>query len=147
MFQVNDIMTARCGGGPDTGEEAMPDKKPGVPKRPRFLDDMAFRCLRTGDIDGFHKAIEGRDEVDFSNCDLLGTDVRNADLSKVILRGAYLKDTDLRGQNLRHMDLEGCSMYRAKINGCFLPNNLSVEEVRLSLEFGSRLRTTRPSGQ
>ena len=108
--------------------------------RPRFLTDEAFRQLRCGDVDGYHRSIATRTEVDFSFSDLRGTDMRNADLSKVKLTGAYLRDTDLRGQDLRNHNLEGCSLYHAHISGVWFPADISAEEIRLSLEQGTRLR-------
>ncbi len=109
--------------------------------RPKIIDDPAYHLLREDNFDGFNKQIEGRSEVDFSNTDLRGIDLRSADLSKVKLRGAYLRDADLRGQNLRHMDLEGCSLLNARVGGTFFPDNLTAQELLLSLQFGTRLRT------
>ena len=114
--------------------------------KPRFPDDEAFHCLRSGDLEGYHAQIADRQQVDFSNSDLRATDLRNADLSKVILRGAYLRDADLRGLDLSHMDLKGCSLLHAKVGGVLFPANLPPEEIRLSLQFGTRLRPTGKAG-
>ncbi len=108
--------------------------------KPEFIEDEAFRCLREGDIDGFHRNIEGREVVDFANCDFKGTDFRGADLTKVILKNAYLRDTNLCGADLRHLDLEGCSIRKAKISGAFFPRNLSAAEIQMSQKHGTRLR-------
>jgi len=107
---------------------------------PKFLKDEAFKSLRAGDLDTYHRLIANRDVVDFSDCDLRGTDLRKADLRKVNLRGAYLRDADLRGQDLRHLDLTGCSLLHAHMSGTFFPDNISAEEIRLSHDFGTRLR-------
>ena len=111
---------------------------------PSFPDDRAFKCLRVGDLDGYHEAIRNRQVVDFSGVDLRGTDFRKVDLSKVILRNAYLKDADFRGCDLRHIDLEGTSLRNAKVSGAYFPDNLSPEELRLSIDLGTRLRTGPP---
>lgn len=108
---------------------------------PRFLKDPAFKLLRVGDVDAFHKNIEERDVVDFTGVDLRGTDFRNVDLDKLILRDAYLRDTDFRGCDLRHMDLEGASLQGAKISGAYFPENVSASEIRISLRHGTRIRT------
>ena len=108
---------------------------------PRFLDDQAYGCLRVGDLDGFHRHIAPRQQVDLSNADLRGVDFRKIDLSRVILTGAYLRDADLRGLDLRHLDLEGCSLLRAKVSGTYFPPNLTAEEILMSLQCGTRLRT------
>ena len=109
---------------------------------PRFLQNPAFKLLRVGEVDAFHKNIEGQDCVDFSGSDLRGTDFRRVDLSRIVLRDAYLRDADFRGCDLRHLDLEGASIQNAKISGAYLPSSISAEEIRMSLRHGTRLRTT-----
>jgi uncharacterized protein YjbI with pentapeptide repeats len=111
--------------------------------QPKFINDDAFRALRAGEIDAFHRMVSGRASVEFSDGDLRAVDFRKVDLTKVSLRGAYLKLADLRGCDLRHMDLEGCSLHQAKVGGAFFPDNVSAEEIRLSLQEGTRIRTTK----
>jgi len=108
--------------------------------RPQFLDDEAFRCLRSGDYRAFNELAKKRQVIDLSNCDLRTTDFRYVDLSNVVLRGSYLRDADLRGVDLYHLDLSGCSLHNAKISGTYFPPNITAEEIRLSHEFGTRLR-------
>lgn len=108
--------------------------------KPIFRDDAAFKCLRMGQIDGYHRAIEGRQVVDFSESDLRAVDFRGADLGKLIIRNAYLREADLRGCDLRHLDLQGVSLYHAKISGTFFPENVAPEEIQLSVQHGTRLR-------
>lgn len=109
----------------------------------RFINHPAYRCLRVGDVAGFHRYAELRDVLDFSHADMRSVDLRKVDLAKVILRGAYLKDADLRGQDLRQLDLEGCSLRNAKVGGVYFPENLSSNEILMSLQFGTRLRTSK----
>ena len=113
--------------------------------RPRFpKEQVAFACLRAGDLDGFHNAIQGQRSIDLTDADLRGVDLRKANLQNVVLRGAYLRDADLRGLDLRHLDLEGCSILHAKISGTFFPPSVTAEEIRLSHEQGTRLRAAAP---
>jgi uncharacterized protein YjbI with pentapeptide repeats len=107
----------------------------------RFPDDEAYRCLRAGEIDAYHKQVATRQQVDFSNSDLRGVDLRKVEVGKLIIRGSYLRDADLRGLDLRQMDLEGCSLFHAKISGVYFPRNISPEEIRMSVDYGTRLRT------
>jgi uncharacterized protein YjbI with pentapeptide repeats len=106
----------------------------------RFIDDEAFRSLRAGDHQSFHRLIERRSVIDFTDADLRGTDFRNVDLSKVVLRGAYMKDADLRGMDLRKVDLEGASIHNARIGGTYFPVNLPAAEIELSVKHGTRMR-------
>ena len=111
--------------------------------RPQHIEDPAYHCLREDTPKGFHELISARPQVDFSHTDLRGVDLRTADLSKVILKGAYLRDADLRGQDLRHMDLEGCSLKHANIGGMYFPANISPQEIANSVQYGTRIRTSR----
>ena len=109
---------------------------------PHLLKDSAFKLLRLGGIDAFHKNVEGRDVVDFSGTDLRGTDFRKVDLSNIVLRDAYLRDADFRGCDLRHLDLAGVSLHNARIAGAYFPDNVTASELRMSLRHGTRIRTT-----
>jgi uncharacterized protein YjbI with pentapeptide repeats len=109
---------------------------------PKFIDDPAFRDLRAADLKRFQEDIAGRQQIDFTNADLRGVDLRNVDVCRLILRDAYLRDADLRGLDLRCLDMEGCSLHGAQISGTYFPANVSALEIRNSVEYGTRLRTT-----
>jgi uncharacterized protein YjbI with pentapeptide repeats len=107
---------------------------------PRFVNHPAYRCLRVGDVAGFHHYTSADEILDLSGADLSGLDLRKVDLNKVIIRGAYLKEADLRGQDLRQVELEGCSLRDAKVSGAYFPDALAPQEILMSLQFGTRLR-------
>ena len=109
--------------------------------------DDAYLCLVNGDIDGFNAAVENRDLIDFSGTNLRGVDLRRADLSKVTIRGAHMKRADLRGLDLSSHDLHGCSINAAQISGVLFPANVPAEEVRMSVELGTRIRTSGTLGR
>ncbi len=92
-------------------------------------------------LDEFNKQA-AQQEPDLSNTDLRMLDLRKVDLSRAKLRGAYLRNTDLRGQDLSGTDMHGASIHDAKIAGVLFPANLSAEEIRLSVEYGTRLRVS-----
>lgn len=106
----------------------------------RFLDDPAFKCLRSGEVDKFHRLMEGREPADFSGTDLRGTDFRQVDMTKLILRDAYLRDADLRGCDLRNVDLTGATLQDARIAGVYFADNLPADEITMSIRYGTRLR-------
>jgi uncharacterized protein YjbI with pentapeptide repeats len=110
---------------------------------PIFLDDPAFKLLRVGDVDAFHEAVAGRDSVDYSGADLRGVDLRKIDIHNMVLRDAFLRDADLRGCDLRHLDLSGVSMRGAKIGGTYFPDNVTADEIRMSVRHGTRIRTVK----
>jgi uncharacterized protein YjbI with pentapeptide repeats len=110
--------------------------------KPRFIDDPAFQALRMGDLAAFERLARERNVLDFTDADLRGTDFRLVDLTRVLLIGAYLKDSDLRGCDMRHLDLSGTSIHNAKIGGAFFPPNIDPTEILLSVQFGTRIRTS-----
>ncbi|HEY9745502.1 MAG TPA: pentapeptide repeat-containing protein [Oculatellaceae cyanobacterium] len=78
--------------------------------------------------------------VDLSNAHLRGYDMRKCKLRKADLTGAYLRSADLRSVDLSEAKLDGASLKEAKVSGTLFPRNLPPEEIRLSLEYGTRLR-------
>ena len=70
-----------------------------------------------------------------SDADLRGFNLSNMDLSGSYMRGANLSGLDLRGANF-----SGVSLKNAKVSGCYFPEDLPADEIRLSLDFGTRVR-------
>jgi len=103
------------------------------------LRDLIFE----GKSDAFNERA-AHDPPDLENVGLRGLDMRGFDLSHANLRGAYLRSTDLRGCDLFYADLEGASLHAARVSGVRFPRNLAPEEIRMSLELGTRLRTHGP---
>lgn len=91
----------------------------------------------------FNKLIESlQGEVDLSGGQFRGYDLRKFNLQRANLSNGYLRNADLRGLDLSQAQLAGASIKDAKISGTLFPHNLSPDEIRLSLEFGTRLRVT-----
>lgn len=78
--------------------------------------------------------------VDLTNAHLRGYDLRKCKLQKADLTGAYLRSADLRSLDLSEAKLDGASLKEAKVSGTLFPRNLPPDELRLSLEYGTRLR-------
>jgi len=78
---------------------------------------------------------------DLENVSLRGVDLQGFDLSHANLRGAYLRAADLRGCDLFWADLEGASLHDARISGVRFPRSLAADEIRMSVELGTRLRS------
>jgi uncharacterized protein YjbI with pentapeptide repeats len=75
--------------------------------------------------------------------DYRGLDLRNLDADGLDLSDAYFRGADLRGIDFRHTNLEGASIADAHISGCYFPDALTPEEIRLSLNLGTRMRYRR----
>ena len=74
------------------------------------------------------------------NQNLENLDLRGYHLSNMDLSGAYMRGVNLSGLDLRGADLSGASLKDAKVSGCYFPKDLPADEIRLSLEFGTRVR-------
>lgn len=97
--------------------------------------------LRDDEPDRFNAEVAAlTDRVDLSDCDLSNLDLRHANLRRADLRGAYMKLADLRGVDLSEALLDGASINRARVGGCFFPRGIHASEIRLSVEYGTRLR-------
>jgi uncharacterized protein YjbI with pentapeptide repeats len=108
--------------------------------KPEIKADPLYQMLRQEDVDGFNAH---RDQLDTSH--LKSGDYRGRDLRKLNARGldfsnAYFRHTDLSGIDFRETNLEGASLLDAKVSGVYFPEGLSPEEIRLSLDHGTRLR-------
>ena len=107
------------------------------------IDDPAYQALREGDTATFSELTAGRGPVDFSYCDLGGVDLRKVDIVNIRLRGARLKGADLRGLDLSEHDLHGVTLNNARVSGVLFPAEISADEIRMSLQEGTRLRHKR----
>ena len=108
--------------------------------KPVIKPDPLYQMLRQEDVDSFNAS---RDTLDTS--ELTGGDYRGRDLRKMNARGldfsnAYFRNCDLSGIDFRETHLEGASLMDAKVSGVYFPAELSADEIRLSLDHGTRLR-------
>ena len=74
------------------------------------------------------------------NQNLADLDLRWYNLSNMDLSGSYMRGVNLSGLDLRGANLSAISLKDAKVSGCYFPQDLSADEIRLSLEFGTRIR-------
>ena len=103
------------------------------PKLTELLDE---------NIDIFNKLVENNEEVpDLRNKNLSGLDLSNAMLKGLDLSGSYLRNANLRGVDLTGCNLQGASIRNARINGTLFPEDLSAEEIIMSVTYGTRMRT------
>ncbi len=110
---------------------------------PLVRDSKWATLLRDGRIDEFNR-LAAADPPDLRNTDLRMLDLRKADLRRAELSGAYLRNADLRGLDFSAANLEGASLHDANVAGALFPDPLSAEEIRLSVNLGTRMRY-RPS--
>jgi uncharacterized protein YjbI with pentapeptide repeats len=104
-------------------------------------DTKWVTLLREAKVEEFNRQAAGQPPV-LANADLRMLDLREADLHNADLHGAYLRDTDLRGLDLSAANLDRASLHAANVSGVLFPGDLTPEEIRLSLDFGTRMRVS-----
>ena len=107
---------------------------------PRRPVNPLYELLREGKIREFNQRVELGERVDLKSCDFRGIDLRGMDPTGIDFSGCYFRQSDLRGVDFRKSVLEGASINGARISGAYFPSELTAEELRLSLNYGIRMR-------
>lgn len=107
---------------------------------PRALDHPLYVLLREENIAEFNRRRAAGEGVSLAGALLRNLDLRGLDATGLDLRDACLRNCDLRGVDFRTAQLEGATLTEARVSGCYFPAALTAEEIRLSLEKGTRLR-------
>ena len=95
-------------------------------------------------VDVFNKMVEDNNPPDLRNKNLSGLDLSRANLRGLDLSGSYLRNTNLKGLDLTGCNLQGASIHNARINGVLFPENLSPDEIIMSVKYGTRMRVLPP---
>lgn len=111
--------------------------------KPEIKDDPLYQMLRQEDVDGFNANRDQMDTGQLKSGDYRGRDLRRMNARGLDFSNAYFRNADLSGIDFRETNLEGASLMDAKVSGVFFPAELSPEEIRLSLDHGTRLRYSR----
>ncbi len=112
----------------------MPSKKPEISK------DPMYQLLRVDNISAFNIKKESGQTCDLVGMNYRGLDLRGLDAEGLDFTDAYFRATNLRGIDFSQSNLRGASLRDAKISGCLFPQDLTVHEIRMSVELGTRLR-------
>ncbi len=102
--------------------------------------DPMYQLLLDENIEEFNARRATGAHAHLKGCKLRGMDLRGLIADGLDFSDAYFRGADLRGIDFRNCNLEGASLAEARISGCYFPNALSPEEIRLSVEKGTRLR-------
>ncbi len=107
---------------------------------PRISDCPLYCLLRMGEIADFNLRRARGESCDLVATDLSRLDLRGLDASGLDLRDCYFRVSDLRGIDFRDALIEGASFAEARVSGCYFPKALSAVELRVALEYGTRVR-------
>lgn len=106
-----------------------------------------YKSIIEDDTDGFNNIIQHStgNHFDMSSHTFMSIDFRKFNLSglSIDFTNSYFKGADLRGQDLRNCKLDGASLNMVRISGAYLPHCISPEEIQLSINKGTRLRSVR----
>jgi uncharacterized protein YjbI with pentapeptide repeats len=108
--------------------------------KPHIKTDPLYQLLRQEDIKSFNEQRDSLDNSNLKNGDYRGRDLRNMNAAGLDFSNSYFRNADLSGIDFRTTNLEGASLLDAKLSGVYFPAELSAEEIRLSLDTGTRLR-------
>jgi len=109
--------------------------------QPKNSAHPLYMLLHSEEIEEFNTQREIHDDFSvLKGLDFRGLDLRGAELNGFDLSDGYFRQTDLRGLDLRTCNLEGASLRSAKISGTYFPDELSPDEILMSLNHGTRLR-------
>ena len=111
--------------------------------KPTISDDPLYQLLRNEQIREFNEQRNTLDASNLKSGDYRGRDLRNMNARGLDFSNSYFRNADLSGIDFRDTNLEGASLLDAKLSGAYFPNALSAEEIRLSLDTGTRLRYRR----
>ena len=110
--------------------------------KPMIFQNPLYELLRSEQVDEFNQRIAaGESTKGFLNGgDYRGLDLRLLNVDGLDLSDAYFRSADLRGLDFRNTNLEGASFCQAQISGCYFPKAVTAEEIRLSVDLGTRVR-------
>ena len=108
--------------------------------KPVIKQDPLYQLLRNEDIKGFNEQRDQLDTAELKSGDYRGRDLRNMNAAGLDFSNSYFRNSDLSGIDFRNTNLEGASILDSKLSGTYFPAELSPQEIRLSLETGTRMR-------
>ena len=107
--------------------------------KPVIKADPLYQMLRQEDVDSFNASRDSLDTTELTGGDYRGRDLRKMNARGLDFSNAYFRNCDLSGIDFRETNLEGASLMEPKCRGC-ISEALSADEIRLSLDHGTRLR-------
>jgi len=112
-----------------------------IPPHDPDLVTMLATMIRERRFDEFNAWVARNGPANLTGANLRMTCLDKADMKGACLRGAYLRAVNMRGVDFSGADLEGASMLDAKVSGARFPDDLDAQEIMMSLQYGTRLRT------
>ena len=107
------------------------------------IKNKICRMLQDDRVEEVNAILADTDNISMADANLRSANLQGLHVEKMDFSNAYLRSANLKGLDLRSCSLEGASMHGAQIAGTYFPNDLSPEEILLSVTNGTRLRHRR----
>lgn len=108
--------------------------------KPLNHDHPMYQLLRDGKVEEFNRRKAQGESCDLTSCDFRNLDLRGLDASGLDFSNSYFRAADLRGVDFSASRFQGVSLNDAKISGAYFPAEIAADEIRLSVERGTRMR-------
>lgn len=111
--------------------------------KPSIKQDPLYQLLSQERVQEFNERRRELSTAELRDGDYRGRDLRNLDAHGLDFSNSYFRNADLSGIDFRDANLEGASLLDAKVSGTYFPEQLSADEILMSLKRGTRLRYRR----
>lgn len=110
--------------------------------KPTIHTNAFYTLLRSEKVQEFNRLLAaGNVPVDaLRGGDFRGLDLRELETHGLDLRDGYFRGTDVRGVDFSGANLNGASFGQAHISGCLFPPEIHADDLRLSVDLGTRVR-------
>ena len=108
--------------------------------KPRIIKNELYQLIRDDRIDEFNQRWTKGDRIDMRGLNFRNQDLRQLIVEDIDFSDCYFRGTDLRGLDMRSCNLTGATIFGAKISGVYFPEQISPQEIDLSLRYGTRMR-------
>ncbi|MBL4776052.1 MAG: pentapeptide repeat-containing protein [Mariprofundus sp.] len=102
--------------------------------------DRINDLLRDEHIDEVNDIIAAGNAPSFSDTNLGGLNLSELNVQGLDFSNSRFCHADLRGLDLSTCNLRGASLKEARISGALFPNEISAQEIIMSLKYGTRIR-------
>ena len=97
--------------------------------------------VRKGKIKEFNEKREEGNTFNLSGLDLRAFDLRGLDTRGLNFVDSYMRNANLAGLDLRSCPMDGASFYGAHVSGTYFPHEIPAEEINMSIDRGTRIRS------
>lgn len=107
------------------------------------LSKEICKLLQDNKAEQANTLLENVDDFSLAGANMRSANLQGFKVHGIDLSNAYLRSANMKGLDMRSCNLEGASLHGAKIAGAYFPDDLTPEEIQMSVTHGTRLRYRR----